>query len=1013
MKKITFLFVILLASASLFAQVNITGVVTSADDGQPLPGVNVITKGTVQGVTTDVDGNYAITVSEGVILQFSYVGYETFEATVTAGQTTLNIGLEPSATMLDEMVVLGYATVKKENVTGSVSAVDFNDMQSLPSTNTASLLQGKMTGVSISNFGTQPGKEDPNIIIRGSGTFNAGQAPLVLVDGVESSLGQIPPGDIKSVSVLKDAASASIYGVRAANGVILVTTKSGKKGQVTVDFNTNFSLQQNLVKSNLLESYDFANITNGWLEANGEQPWYTAGAVDTIQNGLAPNLYANTNWEEEAFRKALMQTYYLAISGGGEKVSYRFSSEILDQEGIMLGTSSNRYNLRSNVEAKINDKLKVGVNIFGYKKHLDENLMASEGDGATGLNYLLRRNTLPTVPVYYTDGNYGFVDGAYETTGKTSMNMPFEAQKGKNYTDLFHVEAKTYLEWEIIENLVFNTSFSFTSNNLNSTKFTPTYVKYDSEGGIVNENTVNSLLNVNRRNHRYKVENILTYTKKINKHNLGFLLGQSSQMFREDFFMGYAENFATNEIYVLGAGVNNRNVDGDAFEHSLLSFFGRANYNYDERYLFEFNLRRDGSSRMPEDNRFAVFPSLSAGWVVSNEAFFTSVEQISMLKLRGSWGQLGNQEIGNYAFEQGFSTGLNYVVNNVLVGGVAVTELANPNITWETTTITDIGVDFNLFGDNVMIVADWFNKTSTDVLVRLPIPSTLGVQLAPYQNVGKVQNKGWEFAIQYQNNFGDLYLFANANISMVDNEILELGDLEDWIDGPFLNEVGSAMGSLYGLQAEGYLTEADFDADGNLNPDLPSQYGTLKPGDVKYRDISGPDGVPDGEISEDWDRVVIGDPYADYSYGFAVGGKYKGIDLSIFFQGVNGIDRFQWYNNEIGGNFTNAILDYWTPINTNANFPSLGNEQNNNKYSSFWVKDASYLRLKNLEIGYTIPVSASKKVGIKSVRVYFSGQNLLTFTKMVDYDPERRATDLRASSYPQSKVFSMGLNLTF
>ncbi|RLD74935.1 MAG: TonB-dependent receptor, partial [Bacteroidetes bacterium] len=362
-----------------------------------------------------------------------------------------------------------------------------------------------------------------------------------------------------------------------------------------------------------------------------------------------------------------------------------------------------------------------------------------------------------------------------------------------------------------------------------------------------------------------------------------------------------------------------------------------------------------------------------------------------------------------------FNTGHNYVIGNSLVGGVAISELANPDITWETTTITDIGLDMNFLDNKITIVADWFDKTSTDVLLRLPIPLTVGVDLAPYQNIGEVQNVGWELAIGYQDNFGELSFFANANISQIKNEIIDIGGREDWIDGTFhaINKVGSPIGSFYGLVADGYFAESDFDVDGNLNADIATQYGNLKPGDIKYKDISGPDGVPDGVISEDYDREIVGNPFPEFTYGFTIGAKYKGFDLSMFFQGAQGVDRWQWYNNEADGNYTEAILDYWTPTNTSAAYPSLGNSDNNAKWSSFWIEDASYLRLKNLEIGYTLPKKLSERAKISRARIYFTGYNLLTFTKMPDYDPERRADDVRAGSYAQAKVFSFGLNLTF
>ena len=1000
----------------VYGQVQITGTVTSSDDGSELPGANITVKGSSTGTISDVDGKYTLSVPEGGTIVYTFIGYASQEIRLSPGQILVEVVLQPSVTAMDEVVVVSYGVKKKANLTGSVASVDFEDLEAIPASNSASLLQGRVAGVSVSNFSTQPGADDPEILIRGMGTFNAGASPLVIVDGVESSLGQVPPGDIKSISVLKDAASASIYGVRAANGVILVTTKTGTAGRTIVNYNTNIGFQQNLIKTELLGSEDFATIRNSWLAADGEDPWYSDTDIQTIRNGSDSDHFADTDWMEEAFRTAMMQTHHLSVSGGNEKTTFMLSSEYFDQDGIMLGTSTNRLNLRSNVNVKISDKLTVGVNVFGYKKRIDEPVEAAAGTDNLGLNYLLRRQTMPTVPAYYSNGDYGFIDGAFDTHSKMSKNIHFDAALGDRYSELSREEGKVYLNYEIIDGLNFNTSFAFINNSIAGSTFKPTYQKNDSEGNPVNENTLNSLLNTNVRNSKYLVENILTYKKSFDKHNFNLLLGQSAQAFREDYFEGYVEDFPNNTIHVLGAGVTNPNVDGYAYESSLASLFGRINYIYEDRYLLEFNIRRDGSSRMPEQNRFGVFPSVSAGWILSNESFLDENELISLLKLRGSWGQLGNQEIGNYAFAQSFNAGHNYVIGGLLVGGAAVSELANPDITWETTTITDIGLDLNLFKGKISIVADWFDKTSTDVLLRLPIPLTMGVDLAPYQNIGEVQNKGWEVAVGFQNKFGEMSLYVNANISQIKNEIKDLGELENWIDGTYhtLNEVGSPIGSFYGLVADGYFTEDDFLHDGSLDTDNnATQYGSLKPGDIKFKDISGPDGIPDGIISEDFDREIIGNPFPDLTYGLTLGAAYKGFDLSMFFQGVKGVDRWQWYNNEADGNYTIAILDYWTPSNTGAAYPSLGNHVNNSKWSSFWIKDASYIRLKNLEFGYTLPSKITSKVHISRARIYFTGYNLLTFTKMVDYDPERLAEDIRAGSYPQTKVYSFGLNLTF
>jgi len=437
--------------------------------------------------------------------------------------------------------------------------------------------------------------------------------------------------------------------------------------------------------------------------------WYTDEQIQAMANSSDLDHFANTNWIDEAYRTALMQTYHLSVSGGSENVTYMLSSEYFDQEGVMIGTSSKRLNLRNNVKVKLSDKLSVGVNLFGYKKRIDEPINNAAGTDNQGLNYELRRNTMPTVPAYYSSGDFGFYDGAYDNHNKASKNILFDASIGERYTNLNRQEGKLYLDYDIIDGLQFRTSFAFIANTIAMSKFKPTFQKNDADGNMVSENTLNSLLNTNIRNFKYQVENVLTYTKSFDKHNLNFLLGQSAQAFREDYREAYIEDFPNNTIHVLGGGVTNPTVDGWAYENALSSFFGRVNYNFDEKYLIEVNVRRDGSSRMPEENRYGIFPSFSAGWVLSNESFLNSSKTLSFLKLRGSWGQLGNQEIGEYAYAQSFNTGHNYVIGNSLVGGVAISELANSDITWETTTITDIGLDMNLFDDKITIVADWFD----------------------------------------------------------------------------------------------------------------------------------------------------------------------------------------------------------------------------------------------------------------------------------------------------------------
>ena len=508
------------------------------------------------------------------------------------------------------------------------------------------------------------------------------------------------------------------------------------------------------------------------------------------------------------------------------------------------------------------------------------------------------------------------------------------------------------------------------------------------------------------------MDNLLTYNLSASNHNLDLLLGQSAQMYRIDYFEGYVEDFPNNNIRELSGGINNKDVAGNASELALDSYFGRLNYNFDYKYLFEFNYRYDGTSRFHSDQRWGGFPSFSVGWVASNENFLQNLGPISFFKLRGSWGQLGNQNIGNnyYPYAQNISTSQNYLWGDIIAPGVAVTSLANPNLTWETTTITDIGIDFNLLNNKLQVVADWFNKTSTDILIRLPIPATMGNVAAPFQNVGEVKNTGWELDVKYQDQFGEVGVFAGFNLSQVKNEVVDYGGIEFTISNNAITTEGEAIGSYYAYIAEGYYqTQEELD-------NAPQQFGRpLRLGDVKYKDISGPDGEPDGIISADYDRTIIGTPFPDMFYSFNMGGSYKGFDIYAFFQGIQGIERYHWINTEATGQgtFTKTALDYWTENNRDAETPRWGNLQNNTEFSSFWLKDASYLRLKNLEIGYSLPANLLNSVKLNKARIYLSGINLLTFTKLKDYDPEKLSNDNRNRDYPKAKVYSIGINLTF
>lgn len=990
-------------------EVAIVGTVRD-ENGEPMPGVNVLEKGTTNGVATDVLGRFTLTVeNEASVLVFSFIGYKSQEFPV-GNQTELNITLEPDMQALGEFVVVGYGTQKKENLTGATSSVSFGNLENRPIGNTASLLQGQLPGVTVGAFNAQPGNDNPEIRIRGVGTFNAGQNPLVIVDGVESSLSQIPTSDIETVSVLKDAASAAIYGVRAANGVILVTTKRGSVKKATVTIKQNFALQEAVVLPDMVDSWDYATIINLSREANGQTPLYTPEMIETMKNGSDPDRFANTDWVEESFVLAPMNTTYISVNGGTETTKYLVSGEYFDQKGIARGTDTKRYSFRSNIDMEATEWLNVGVNLSGHYRKINETLnSANESGGNSSIFYQMRRTSNPLVPVRYKNGHWGTINGLFDQTSSRYPNSLYMAQLGENFTDRYFLQGIVFAEIDLLKNLKYRANFGAIYNSANQTRFTPTEKLYDPEGKVIFDNTQNALQNNNTTDHKFIVENVLTYDLALDKHQFTFLLGQAAQYYRYDYMLASVKGLPNDQIHELSAGVMEKDVAGSANEVSLQSFFGRFNYNFGERYLFEANVRYDGSSKMPQANKYGLFPSFSAGWIISNENFLKETPLLSFLKLRGSWGQLGNQEIGNYAYVQNIDLGEDYIFGDGLTPGAALTDLANDQLKWETTTVSNIGLDFNFFDDRLQFVADWFDKTSSDILVTIPIPATLGNVGAPYQNIAEVKNRGVELDVKFNNNFRSLNYFAGFNVSSVKNEIVDIAGLTSWISngGRNINLAGYPIQSYYGLIADGYFQNEDEIAA------MPAQFGQLKPGDVKFRDISGPDGIPDGKVDEAYDRTIIGNPFPKLTYAFNFGGNIKGFDLYCLFQGVSGVDRYFWYNTEDAGNYTTAVLDYWTPENPDAAYPRFGNQPNNNKNSTLWVKDASYLRLKNIELGYTLPQAVIKKLGIQSCHFYTSATNLLTITDVVDFDPEKIQEDDRNRVYPQSKVYSLGLNLTF
>lgn len=986
----------------------VKGTVTD-EKGEGLPGVNIFVKGTSTGATTNANGDYTLNApNENAILVFSFVGYLTQEIPLN-GRTTLNVSLQVDAKTLNEVVVVAYSTTKKANLTGAVSSVKMNDIDGLPISNAATALQGRMAGVTVSAFSGQPGRNDPQIRIRGIGTFG-NNSPLVIIDGVPNevgALGDISVDDIESVSVLKDAASASIYGVRAANGVILVNTKRGAAGKAKIQYRATYSVQKPLVKPRYMDGIQWATAYNDFLRETGAAPVYTDAMIQKIKDQSDPDSFANVDWFDEVYQPAPLNMQFLSASGGTDATRYLVSLEYLDQKGIMVNTNSKRIQVRANLDGKISKNLSFGINLRGLKQGINEPIAAANqnDDGDNGINRVISGFTRPTVTPRYSFGEFGLFDGTTLTQIKNPLKSLYEQQ---NNTNNYRLDGKVFVQAKFLKNFTFTSSLGYVYNATLNNTFSPSTYSFRPDGTLLNAApSVSSASNSSTTFTRYLVENLLRFEKVFNaKHDVRVLVGQTAQHDETKGFNASVRNLPSNDITVLGASAELPSNGGSASALSLQSFLGRINYTFNDKYLLELNARMDGTSRLPQSQQYPIFPSASAGWILSNEPFFKKFTGIvDFLKLRASWGKLGNQEIGNYSFTQNYALGQNYLFNNTLVQGVAINGLANDKIRWETTTQTNFGLDLELFNRKIRVEADVFDKNTTDILVQLPIPNTLGGLGAPNQNAGIVNNKGVELLINHVNKIGKLEYDISVNGAMIKNSIKSTAGRENWITGNTINQVGSPINSYYGYIAEGLFRTQD-----QIGSSAKQFGSTPRIGDIKYTDIDG-----SGDVTTA-DRIIIGNPFPKLTYGFNVGLKYAGFDLSSFFQGVSGIQRY--YSDDANMLVRAQKLVIWNDLrwtvsNPDGTLPRWGNPTNNNQYSSFRLQDASYMRLKNLEIGYTIQKKLLSPVGISNLRVYFNGVNLLTFTQNKDYDVEKSDNDIRSLDYLNTKSLSFGLSATF
>lgn len=983
---------------------NIQGKVTSMEDNEPLPGVNVVEKGTTNGTVTDLEGQYSLEVADNATLVFSSVGYTTAEIQV-GNQSVIDLAMVEDIKQLQELVVVGYGAVEKSDLTGSVSSVKAEELTAYPALGTVQALQGRAAGVQITANNGEPGASY-KVRIRGGTSINASSDPIYVVDGfVGGALP--PPEDIESIEVLKDASATAIYGSRGANGVIMVTTKRGQSGKTNVDLNVSYSLQNEINRLDLLNKQQFTDY------------------IQDTNPDFTP-LDGNTDWQEEIFQTGSIQNYQLGISGGNESVNYYLSGTYYDQTGVILNSGFERYSVISNIDIDASDKFRLGLNLFARRTN-QEGARTQEGSGGANNSGVVAAAFKfgPDQPIRDANGNYTLarLSDAHDNAVAVATEYVDE-----NVTDRF--QGNVYGEYDILENLTFRTTLGASSNNSRTGQYTPTVLQ--GGAGVGGDGRINA-----SKNSLILNENYLTYNADIGTHSLSVMGGYSYQLSHNENWGGRGQGYPTDAglFWDLDGSSSWQRPNSGLSEWELASWYSRINYNIDSKYLITLNARYDGSSVFSEGNKWAFFPSGAIAWNMTEEAFMADVNPISTWKWRVSYGLTGNRGISPYQTLAALGNVLT-IQNGVPVNALAPTSVANRDLTWETTAQFDIGLDVGLLADRINVVMDYYQMNTTDLLFSVPLPeySGYGNQL---KNIGEVKNTGFELSINSRNLVGDFQWNTAFNLSSNRNEIISLPDGNDirYRSGPghmvglgdtqILRE-GEPVGVFYGWIYDGVYQQGD--------DFLPGGGFEQEAGGEKFRDIDGVKdaegnltGQPDGQLNND-DRTIIGNPHPDFIWGLNNDFTWKGFDLNIFFQASQGNDIFNYTLMELDlmagrNNATTAALDRWTPQNTDTDIPRAFGGRSR-RASSRWIEDGSFIRLKNLALGYNLPQSVLDRLNFRKLRVFVSAQNILTFTNYEGYDPEvnyrsggntnsNRNLGLDYASYPNAKNYTFGLNIGF
>ena len=987
----------------------IKGLVKDAT-GEPVIGANVSIKGTTIGAITNIDGNFSFNAPTTGTLVISFIGYTTQEIPLNDKGEYIII-LKEDTEMLEEVVVTGYIAQKKVNLTGAVSSVNGDELAKVTASSSTQALQGKLPGVQITAGSGAPGTAS-NIQVRGVGSVMSGTQPLVIIDGFEGDLDNIAMGDIETISVLKDAASAAIYGSKAANGVILITTKRGKEGAMQVEFSAEYGWQSVSHMPEVLNATELAVKQNEEAIWN-KQPLYWEGknAPETLGGGF--------NWWDFAYKdSAPIQNYYLSLKGGTDKAKYAISAGYINQEGVIALTAYDRFNFRSNFDYSFSKKFKIGVN-------LEANIANKDSRDDV---YQYAKNALlmhPSVPQYMPDGSYGLplqsLPGQYDNG--TAMPLSMMYLSDANYVNTidsksFIARANFFLEWELLEGLKFKSVYNqqFVWNKENQWK--PNYTVYDYENPNsiyaveVNAQSVSSYSD----NQKWEVQELLTYNKTFaGKHTLGILAGFTAEKAKTGNLAGKKSGYPGNELHVIDAGNNIEYLNGNLTEAAVVSMFGQVNYDFMGKYLLQANVRRDGSSVFAPNNQWGTFPSVSLGWRMNEEKFLKSLSWLNNLKLRIGYGTLGNANIKSFAWLSSYKLTDRYPLGNPnsIYPAYYLTDMSNEDIKWETTTTTNVGIDANVLNNRLSFSFDWYDKRTTDMLFSATIPYSTGYMNGPVINVGEVMNRGWEINASWNDHIKDFNYGISFNLAHNKNEVTDMGDVAPFqINDDLWIREGYPINSYFGYEVTGIYQNWD-QVNNSVKPN-----GDIRPGDYIIKNTN------DDKVIDTKDKTFLGSRDPKIVYGINLTADWKGIDLTVAMNGEG--KKYVYYDNTFGGvnpDFCNIFKEYFDKrtvvgedgnVVTSGKYPAMsGRGINAPEGHKKILQSTSYFRIKNIQLGYTLPKSIIQKLKINSLRVFVNAVNPFLFTDYVGFDPETTSTEQSGGVrfYPVSKSISVGLSL--